>query len=379
VSNPPVATGAPRAIVDPVARAAGSDSLDRLRVNSEYVVIPLFALLVAAALFAVFLLAIGKSPVDFISYVWRGGFGTAFSFQNTLQRSAPLILTALAVAIPARIGLIMIGGEGALVLGGFAAGALAIPLVGHAPPIITLVLMAVFAMIVGAFWVGLSGFLRYARGVNETISSLLLTYIGIAIMNFFVEGSLRDLSNPNKPSTMPIGDAYMVGKIPGTQVHWGFAYGLALCVALYFLMSRTTFGFAARVTGGNFRAALAQGLPVGRLIVASTAIAGACAGLAGFFEVAAIQGRANASLAAGYGFTGILVSFLARHNPLVIPPVAILLGGLVASGGLIQRRMDLPDATVLVLQGLIFVVLLTSETLYGRFAIYRPGSGRDRK
>ena len=75
----------------------------------------------------------------------------------------------------------------------------------------------------------------------------------------------------------------------------------------------------------------------------------------------------------------IPVSFLARHNPLVIPPVAILLGGLVASGGLIQRRMDLPDATVLVLQGLIFVVLLTSETLYGRFAIFRPGSGRGRK
>ncbi len=380
MSNPPIATGAPRGMVDPVAsRAAGSDFADRLRVNSEYLVIPLFALLVAAALFAVFLLAIGKSPSDFVAYVWRGGFGTAFSFQNTLQRSAPLILTALAVAIPARIGLIMIGGEGALVLGGFAAGALAIPLVGHAPSIVALILMAVFAMVVGAFWVGISGFLRYARGVNETISSLLLTYIGIAIMNFFVEGALRDLSNPNKPSTMPIGDAYMVGKIPGTQVHWGFAYGIFLCIALYFLMARTTFGFAARVTGGNFRAALAQGLPVGKLIVACTAIAGACAGLAGFFEVAAIQGRANASLAAGYGFTGILVSFLARHNPLVIPPVAILLGGLVASGGLIQRRMGLPDATVLVLQGLIFVVLLTSETLYGRFALFRPGSGQDRK
>src|SRR5271170_36186 len=178
-------------MVDPVAPAGGSDFLDRLRVNSEYVVIPLFALLVAAALFAVFLLAIGKSPADFVAYVWRGGFGTAFSFQNTLQRSAPLILTALAVAIPARIGLILIGGEGALVLGGFAAGALAIPLVGHAPPIVALVLMAIFAMVVGAFWVGLSGYLRYARGVNETISSLLLTYIGIAIMNFFVEGSLR--------------------------------------------------------------------------------------------------------------------------------------------------------------------------------------------
>ena len=145
-----------------------------------------------------------------------------------------------------------------------------------------------------------------------------------------------------------------------------------MCIALYFLLERTTFGFAARVTGGNFRAALAQGLPVGRLIVACSAIAGACAGLAGFFEVAAIQGRANASLAAGYGFTGILVSFLARHNPLVIPPVAILFGGIVASGGLIQRRMGLPDATVQVLEGLIFVVLLTSETLYGRFSIFKP-------
>jgi general nucleoside transport system permease protein len=380
VPNAPLATGAQRDMVGPVATpAAESDFAARFRANSEYVVIPLIALLIAAALFALFLLAIGKSPVDFVAYVWRGGFGTAFSLQNTLQRSAPLILSALAVAIPARIGLIVIGGEGALVLGGFAAAALAIPLVnGRAPVMLTLILMAVFAMIVGGFWVGLAGFLRYARGVNETISSLLLTYIGIAIMNFFVEGSLRDLSNPNKPSTMPIGEAYMVGKIPGTQVHWGFAYGLILCVALYFLMTRTTFGFAARVTGGNFRAALAQGLPVGRLIVACSAIAGTCAGLAGFFEVAAIQGRANASLAAGYGFTGILVSFLARHNPLVIPPVAILLGGLVASGGLIQRRMGLPDATVLVLQGLIFVVLLTSETLYGRFSIFKPSSERDR-
>ncbi len=351
----------------------------RLRANSEYVAIPLLALAIAAALFALFLLAIGKSPVDFVAYVWRGGFGTAFSFQNTLQRSAPLILTALAVAIPARIGLIMIGGEGALVLGGFAAAALAIPMIGVAAAAAsTLPVMAIAAMLVGGFWVGIAGFLRYARGVNETISSLLLTYIGIAIMNFFVEGALRDLSNPNKPSTKPIGDAYMVGKIPGTDVHWGFAAGIMLCIALYILLERTTFGFAARVTGGNYRAALAQGLPVGKLIVACSAIAGACAGLAGFFEVAAIQGRANASLAAGYGFTGILVSFLARHNPLVIPPVAILFGGIVAAGGLVQRRMGLPDATVQVLEGFIFVVLLTSETLYGRFSIFKPPAARER-
>jgi simple sugar transport system permease protein len=111
---------------------------------------------------------------------------------------------------------------------------------------------------------------------------------------------------------------------------------------------------------------------VGRLIIVCCAIAGACAGLAGMIEVAAVHGRANASLVAGYGYAGILVAFLARHNPLAIIPVAILLGGITASGGLIQRRMDLPDATVLVLQGIIFIVILLSETVYGRLRIFQP-------
>jgi simple sugar transport system permease protein len=351
----------------------------RLRSSAEYLVIPLFALAASAALFALFLLMLGKSPVEFFQLVVRGGFGTAFSIQNTLQRSSPLILTALAVAVPARIGLVMIGGEGAFVIGGFASAAIAIPLVvAHAPPALTWAVMLAIGTAAGAVWVGFAGFLRYARGVNETISSLLLTYIGIAVMNFFVEGSLRDLTNPNKPSTMPIGDAYIIGKIPGTDVHWGLVVGIGLAILLYVLLSRTTFGFAVRVSGGNPRAALAQGLPVGKLIVSCCLIAGACAGIAGFFEVAAIQGRANASLVAGYGFTGILVSFLARHNPLAIIPVAIMFGGIVASGGLIQRRMDLPDATVLVLQGLTFVVLLVSETLYGRFKIFQVQGTADR-
>jgi simple sugar transport system permease protein len=95
-------------------------------------------------------------------------------------------------------------------------------------------------------------------------------------------------------------------------------------------------------------------------------------------EVAAVQGRTNTNLAAGYGFTGILVSFLARHSPLAIIPVAILFGGIVASGGLVQRRMNLPDATVLVLQGLTFVVLLVSETLYGRFSIFQVKGAAER-
>ncbi|WP_075215529.1 ABC transporter permease [Mongoliimonas terrestris] len=355
----------------PAPSFAFSEVLDRIRRSAEYVVIPLLALAASAVLFSVFLLFLGKNPIDFYSLVWRGGFGTSFSWQNTLVRASPLILAGLCVAIPARLGMVVIGGEGALVLGGFAAAVIAIPMVAWSPAPLTLLMMMIAAMAVGGIWIGFVGYLRHYRGINETISSLLLSYIAVSILNFFVEGALRDPSDPNKPSTMPIGPDTMIGAIPGTSVHWGLVAGIIACIATWVLMNRTTFGFAARITGGNVRAAMAQGLPVGRLVLVSTALAGACAGLAGFFEVAAIHGKANASLIAGYGFTGILVSFLARHNPLAIIPVAIFLGGIDAAGGLVQRRMELPDATVQVLQGLMFLVLLVSETLYGRFSIFK--------
>jgi ABC-type uncharacterized transport system permease subunit len=345
----------------------------------EALLIPLGALVASAILFSIFLLFLGKSPTQFFGLIWTGGFGSSFSLQNTLSRAAPLVLTGLAFAIPARIGLTLIGAEGALVLGGFCAAAIAIPLVTTGiSPVLTLPIMALAGMLAGAIWIGLAGWLRHYRGVNETISSLLLSYIAVAIMNFFVEGVLRDPASANKPSTMPIGEAYRVGMIPGTSIHWGLIAGIVLAIVLWVLMSRTTFGFAARMTGGNVRAAQAQGLPVGTLVVTCCAIAGACAGLAGFFEVAAVHGQANASLVAGYGYTGILVAFLARQNPLAVVAVAVLFGALDAAGGLVQRRMAMPDATVLVLQGIIFVVLLTSETFYGRIPFLQPKKTGDR-
>jgi general nucleoside transport system permease protein len=346
---------------------------ERWGTTAESLVIAFAALLASGLLFSLFLVLLGKNPAQFFGLIWQGGFGSSFSFQNTLQRAAPLILTGLAFAIPAKIGMTMIGAEGALVLGGFSAAAVAVPFVANGEPVVlTMFVMVMAAVLTGALWTGLAGWLKYKRGVNETISTLLLTYIAIATLNFFVEGPFRDPLSKNKPSTVPIGPDYMIGSLPGMDVHWGLAAGLLLAVLLHILMTRTTFGFAVRISGGNVRAALAQGLPVGRLILTCSAIAGMCAGLAGFYEIAAVHGQANASLAARYGFTGILVSFLARHNALAVVPVAILFGAIEAAGGLIQRRMDMPDATALVLQGIIFVVLLASETAYGRFALFQP-------
>ena len=331
----------------------------------EAVLIPILALIAGLAAFGVFLGLVGKSPVEFYQLVYRGGFGTWFSLQNTMQRSAPLLLTALCVALPAQLGLVVIGGEGAFVLGGLAAAAIGAAMPG-APGLVGLPLMALSGMLAGGLWIGAVGALRHYRGVNETISSLLMAYIAIALMQHFVEGPLRDPASLNKPSTTPLADQLRIGTIPGMDVHWGFVVGIVACLGAAFVLSRTTFGFSARIAGGNARAAAVQGLPVGRLILAFTAAAGAAAGLAGMIEVAAIQGTANASLIAGYGYTGILIAFLARQNPVAIVPMALLIGGIGAAGGLVQRRMGLPDATVLVLQGILFVSILVSETMSGR-------------
>jgi simple sugar transport system permease protein len=311
----------------------------------------------------------GHDPVQAWSLLFTGAFGDAFSLQNTLQRAAPLMLTALCVALPARAGLTIIGGEGALVLGGLACAALPVlmPLPQNAAGTALMLLAAALA---GAVWIALAGALRQWRGVNETISSLLLGYIAIALFKHIVEGPMRDPASLNKPSTLPLPDALRIGAIGAgdllSEVHWGLAFGVVCCLAAAFWLGITTHGFATRVVGGNLRAAKLVGLPANRLIIVACALGGAAAGLAGGIEVAAVHTSANASLIVGLGYTGILVSFVARHHPLAVIPVSVLFGGFLAAGSLLQRRMGLPDASVQVLMGFCFVFILASEAWRGK-------------
>jgi simple sugar transport system permease protein len=288
------------------------------------------------------------------------------------------MLTALCVALPARAGLTIIGGEGALVLGGLACAAL--PVMWPVPGCMAgtaLLLMAAAAA--GAAWIALAGWLRQWRGVNETISSLLLGYIAIALFKHIVEGPMRDPASLNKPSTLPLPETLRIGTMGGYDVHWGLVFGVVLCLMAAFWLSASTHGFATRVVGGNLRAARLVGLPANRLIVVACALGGAAAGLAGGIEVAAVHTAANASLIVGLGYTGILVSFVARHHPLAIIPVAVLFGGFLAAGSLLQRRMGLPDASVQVLMGFCFVFILASEAWRGKlgqlFVLRKPPVG----
>jgi general nucleoside transport system permease protein len=324
--------------------------------------LPVAAIAAALLLFGVFVWFAGVNPLDVWQLLFKGAFGDWFSWQNTLQRAAPLMLTALCVAIPARAGLVIIGGEGALVLGGLACAALpyALPLPDN---IAGTVFVCTAGAVAGALWIMLAGWLRQFRGINETISSLLLAYVAIGLFKHWVEGALRDPASLNKPSTNALAEGMRIGGIGGSDVHWGLVLGVIACIGLGLWLRWTASGFSVKVVGGNLRTAQLVGLPASRLILLACAIGGACAGLAGAVEVAAVHTNANASLIAGYGYAGILVAFIARQNPLAIIPVAILFGGFGAAGSLLQRRLGLPDASVMVLQGIAFVLILASEAL----------------
>lgn len=340
------------------------------RSGTEAVAITATAFAVTLIAFGGFVALFGVDPIAVYRTLYVGAFATRISIETTLTQAAPVMLTALCTAIPARAGMLVIGGEGALVVGGVATVLVGVNL-GGVPPAPGVALLGLSGALAGGLWIGAAGVLREYRGVNETIATLLMNYIAIALMNHLVSGPIRDFSQVLKPASWSIPGSLMVGDLPGIGVHWGLAVGVVTCLVLYFVMRGTTFGFSLDVLGGNPRAAQAAGLSIHRLSIAACVIGGAAAGLAGTMEIVAVHGFASESLVVGFGYAGILISFLARHNPLAVIFVAILVGGISASGGLLQRRFDLPDATASVLHGMLFVAVLASNTLYGRTLLAR--------
>ena len=242
--------------------------------------LPVGALIAALLVFGLFVWLGGVSPVEMWVLLFKGAFGDWYSWQNTLTHAAPLMLTALCVALPARAGLVIIGGEGALVLGGLAGAVLPglLPLPNNA---FGTMLLCSAAFATGAAWIALAGALRQYRSVNETISSLLLAYTAIAIFKHLVEGPMRDPATLNKPSTRTLDEALRVGAIAGSEVHWGFVIDAAACIALGLRLTFTARGFSVRVVGGNARTAQLVGLPASAPILLTCALGGGCAGLAG--------------------------------------------------------------------------------------------------
>ncbi len=325
----------------------------------------LIVVVAASAIFALLLIIDGKDPLrayrDTLVYVLANAYG----FSELFVRMSPLLLTSVAVALPSRLGLINVGGEGQLYIGGLFATAGALGF-AHWPALALIPLMTALGFLGGALWALLPGLLRAAKLVNETISTLLLNYVAPLIVSFVIFGPWRSSESASYPESPAFVAAARLPAFGATRVHLGLVYGL-VCLCLYgFLIGRTRWGLELRAIGGNAEASLRLGVPVSAYIIVSMAVAGGVAGLAGMAEASAIQGRLVAQLSPGYGFMGFLVAWLAGGSAIGILMMAALFAVLSSVGDVLQITQGVPFSVINLLMAAILFIVLGERGAGGR-------------
>ena len=260
-----------------------------------------------------------------------------------------------------------IGGEGQLCLGAIATVAV-VRYFFVDNWAVMFVMMSAAGAVAGGLWCMLAGFLRARWNVNETITTLMLNYIGINLSEYFIYGPWKDPMSMGFPFTPNFPEAARLWIFGKTRIHGGIFIALAVALVFQVILKRSKWGYEISVIGENPRAARYAGINISRNILLVTFIGGAVAGLAGMSEMAGLYGRMSRGFSMGYGYTGILVAWLARLSPIYVPLVAFLMGVLLVGGDTLQVVMGLPLASLQILQGLILFSVLAAETL-SRFKI----------
>ncbi len=320
---------------------------------------------VAFLLFGMILWLAGKNPVEAIQDTLVYTLGTPFGFSEVIVRMIPLLFTAIAVALPSRVGLINVGAEGQLYIGAlFAAGAaLAFP---QLPAWLLLPLMALAGLVGGALWAFIPVILR-ARGlVNETITTLLMNYIAPAIVSYFVYGPWRLRGAASTPQTSDFSAAARLPAFFGTRVHLGLIIALIILGLYWYLMKYTRWGLEMRAIGGNPQAARRNGIALTRYLILAMCIGGAIAGLAGMSEISGIHGRLRPNFSPGFGFTGFLINWLAGCNPLGILIMSFVISIITSGGDILQLKQGLPYAVLNILMAITLYAVLAKPTLFDR-------------
>jgi simple sugar transport system permease protein len=337
------------------------DTLARL-VDSRLLILSRFLGLTALAFIVVglFLFLFGRNPVEAYREIFRGSFGSAYGLSEVVVRAIPLMLCAIGTAIPARMGLLNVGAEGQLHAGALAAtwGALAL---GFLPRGLLLPGLVLLGLLGGAAAALGPALLRWKADVNETISTLLLNYVVVLLVEHMVRGPWKDPASYNWPFTPEFPETARLSFYWGTRIHAGLWLALVSIGLFYFALRRTRWGYEIRVIGDNPEAARRAGIPIGRHTLLTMCLGGGLAGLAGMAEVCAIQSRLRPGISTGFGYTGFLVSWLALHHPLGIILMALLLGVLSVGGDMVQISLGLPYSTVNIIMSLIFFIVLGSR------------------
>lgn len=311
---------------------------------------------IVLVVFGIVLWLAGKDPlrayVDIVSQTF-----TPYGLGEVVVRMIPLMLTAVAVALPARIGLINIGGEGQFYLGAWLAtwGALTFT---DLPAWLLLPWMCILGFIGGGMWAAIAGVLRAKGWASETICTLLLNYVAPLITNFFIYGAWRSPDSGLYPVSSDFVPAARLPTLGGTRITLAIVFAIVALMLYWFLMTRTRWGLEMRAIGSNPEAARRLGIPLARYIVIVLFAAGGVAGLAGMAEVSGIHGRLIQVISPGYGFMGFLISWLAGGSAVGIVVMSFVLSIIASSGTVLQITQGLPYAVVNILMALILFIVL---------------------
>jgi simple sugar transport system permease protein len=292
--------------------------------------------------------------------MFKGAFGSGPNFTETLVKAIPLMLTGLGVLIAFRLKFWNIGAEGQLTLGGIAATWVALFGSPHLAPWMVLPVAILMGMLAGAIWAGIPALLKVRLKVDEVLTTLMLNYVAILLAEHLYYGPWRDPQGFGFPGTPPFPDSAWLPRIAG-RAHLGLIFACVLAFVIWFILNRTRWGFELQVIGNNPAAAQTQGIKIALNIMIALLLAGALAGLAGACEVTAISRRLQQGLSIGYGYTAIIVAWLAQLNPLAAVFVAILIAALLVGGDQVQMMMGLPAAMGLVVQGMLLFPLLAGS------------------
>jgi simple sugar transport system permease protein len=311
----------------------------------------------ALVAFAVVLLIFGKDPLAAYVDIFTSTLGSTYGVSEVLVKMIPLVLSACAVLLPARIGLVNVGGEGQIYMGAWLAtwGALQF---GQQPMWIALPLVIALGFVGGGLWALIPAYLRAKGWLNEVISTLLLNYVAILFVGYFIFGPWRDPSSANFPQTVQFADSVRLPQFGDTRVHLGLAIALAVVALIWLVLRYSVWGYEMRAVGGNPEASRRHGISLTRYILVVMFIAGGIAGLAGAGEILAIQGRLRPGFSPGYGYLGFLISWLAGHNPWAVVVISFVMSIITFGGDTLQITQNIPFSVVNVLIGLILLIVL---------------------
>jgi len=318
------------------------------------------ALFLSLGISSLLLLIQDRPPLHGLTLLFQGAFGSRWALEDCLVKAIPIFLCSLGVAIAFRLQVWNIGAEGQFALGAVGASLVALHF-GTLPAVLIIPLMLAVSMLFGGLWGFIPAVLKTRLRTNEIIITLMLNYIAILILDYLVYGPWKDPVSFGFPMTEVFPDSAIVGTIGTTRINWGLLMCVIFGIMVWVFLRFTRLGYELKASGENINAARYARLPYEHLVWLVMILSGALAGSAGFLEASASLNRLQPSIMVGYGYTAIVVAWLARLNPLYIGIASYLLAGLRVGVEHIQLDLQVPAAFGGIMEGLILLTLLAGS------------------